>query len=260
MNKITCGSLFSGICDGFGLAAQWAGMEVAWQVEIEKKAHKYLQKNFPDSERFYDIRDCGEHNRAANRLAPVDIIFGGDPCQPHSVAGKRAGKKDDRYLWPEMLRIIRELRPPWVINENVAHTVHNLVLDQKITDLEAAGYATRAYIIPAVAVGAAHRRDRVWLVAYANGERLPAPAQGVSASRADEVLHRAGKRRSLFPQANRYDPVFSQQAIDAELFGETDGVPDKLFKIKGLGNALVPQIPYVFLSFIASMYEEPYSS
>ena len=83
---MTCGSLFSGICDGFGLAAQWAGMEVIWQVEIEKKAHAYLQKNFPDSERYYDIRDCG-----ANTLQPVDIIFGGDPCQNNSVArGKNA--------------------------------------------------------------------------------------------------------------------------------------------------------------------------
>ena len=255
MSKLTCGSLFSGICDGFGLAAQWAGMErgrpaVVWQVEIEKKAHQYLTKNFPDSEKFYDIRDCGAQN-----LRTVDIIFGGDPCQNNSVARHKSRPANDSYHWAEMLRIIRALRPAWALNENVVGSVHNLALDQKITDLEAAGYSTRAFVIPAVAVGAAHRRDRVWLVAYANSERLPAPTKSVDSGRFDQILHDAGHRQSLFPEAKRYDPIFARQETDPELFGEVYGVPDKLFKIKGLGNALVPQIPLIFLSIIVAMYD-----
>lgn len=250
MPKLTCGSLFSGICDGFGLAAQWAGMEVVWQVEIEKKAHRYLNKNFPDSEKFYDIRDCGSHN-----LRTVDIILGGDPCQPHSSSGRRRGKEDDRYLWPEMFRIVQELRPTWLINENVIGSIFTLALDQKVADLEAAGYTTRTFVIPAVAVGAAHRRDRVWLIAYAPGKRLQWPPRELGPDEYHQVWLDASERHHLLGSAHRYDGTFTESAIDPELFGETDGISDKLFKIKGLGNALVPQIPYVFLSIIASMYD-----
>lgn len=246
---IRCGSLFSGICDGFGLAAQWAGMEVVWQVEIEKKAHKYLTKNFPDSEKFYDIRDCGKHC-----LSAVDIIFGGDPCQPHSSSGKRRGTKDDRYLWPQMLRIIEELRPTFVLNENVVGSIHNLVLDEKMSGLEAAGYSTRAYVIPALAVGGAHRRDRVWLVAHSPGKRLQWNARQASAHEFNPLRFGSAERPNLHRTAHRYDGVFTSTPIDPELFGETDGVPDKLFKIKGLGNALVPQIPFVILSAIKQLY------
>lgn len=247
---ITCGSLFSGICDGFGLAAQWAGMSVLWQVEIEKKAHPYLAKNFPDSERFYDIRDCGARN-----LRPVDIVFGGDPCQNNSVARHKSRPKNDSYHWAEMLRIIRELRPNWVLNENVVGSIYTLALDKKITDLEAAGYTTRAFVIPALAVGAAHRRDRVWLVAHRNAKRLSTAEKSISQNRIDQVLHRAEQRRTLFPQANRYDSIFVGKEADPELFGEVDGISDKLFKIKGLGNALVPQIPFIILSYIQLISE-----
>ena len=242
---MTCGSLFSGICDGFGLAAQWAGMQVSWQVEIEKKAHKYLEKNFPDSERFYDIRNCGEHC-----LAPVDIIFGGDPCQPHSSSGKRRGKEDDRYLWPEMFRIVQELRPDWVLNENVFGSIYTLALDQKIADLESSGYTTQAFVIPACAVGAVHRRDRVWLVAYADIKRLQQPTWQACENGLDALRVETSQRDNLFGAAHRYNRAFTEASLDPELFGETDGVPDKLSKIKGLGNALVPQIPFRFLSII----------
>jgi len=157
------GSLYSNAIDGFAYAAQKLGMEVCWQVEINKEYHRYLNKNYPESEKHQYDGYVGKRN-----LEKVDIICGGDPCQPHSVSGVRRGKTDDRYRWPEMYRIIDELRPNWVINENVAGTISNMVLDQKITDLEKIGYTCQSYVIPAVAVNAWHIRNRVFLIAYAN--------------------------------------------------------------------------------------------
>ena len=108
------GSLFAGI-GGFELAATWAGITPVWSNEIEPFACKVLTKNFDHEIIQKDIREIGKHN-----LPAVDIISGGFPCQPFSQAGKRKGTEDNRYLWPEMLRIIRELQPSWVIGENVA--------------------------------------------------------------------------------------------------------------------------------------------
>jgi len=156
--------LFSGI-GGFSLAAKWAGIETVGFCEIDKYCQKILNKNFPGIPVFPDITKL-----RGDEVGSVDVIAGGDPCQPHSVAGNRKGTADDRYLWPQMFRVIKTARPTWVVNENVAGSISNGVLDQKIDDLEGIGYVARPFIIPACAAGAPHRRDRVWLVAYRDGE------------------------------------------------------------------------------------------
>jgi DNA (cytosine-5)-methyltransferase 1 len=151
------GSLFSGI-GGFDLGLERAGMEIVWQVENNPFCNKVLEKHWPNVKRYGDIKNV-------TNPEPVDLICGGFPCQPYSCAGKRLGAEDDRALWPEMFRIIQEVRPRWIIGENVVGFV-NLGLDNSISDLEREGYSVQAFIVPACAVNAPHRRDRVWIVAH----------------------------------------------------------------------------------------------
>ena len=161
--KLTHLSLFSGI-GGLDLAAEMAGFRTVGQCEWADYPAKVLEKHWPDVPRWRDIRTLtGGNFHEKTGLRTVDIISGGFPCQPFSVAGKRRGKEDDRYLWPEMLRVISELRPTWVVGENVAGIV-NMALDQVYADLENEGYTVYAFIIPACAVDAPHRRDRVCIV------------------------------------------------------------------------------------------------
>jgi DNA (cytosine-5)-methyltransferase 1 len=160
------GSLFSGI-GGFDLAAQWMGWENVFQVEIDPFCQKVLEKNFPTVKRHGDIK---QFNGTKYRGA-VDILTGGFPCQPFSSAGKRKGTDDNRYLWPEMLRVIREVQPAYVVGEKVGGLVNwsgGLVFDQVQADLENEGFETQAFILPACAINAPHRRDRIWFVAYSS--------------------------------------------------------------------------------------------
>lgn len=161
--KLTHLSLFSGI-GGLDLAAEMAGFQTVGQCEWADYPTKVLEKHWPNVPRWRDIRTLtGESFYEKTGIRTVDVISGGFPCQPFSVAGKRKGREDDRYLWPEMLRVISELRPTWVVGENVAGIV-NMALDQVYTDLENEGYAVRALIIPACAVDAPHRRDRCAII------------------------------------------------------------------------------------------------
>jgi len=153
------GSLFSGA--GLGdLGWMMAGFEIQWQVEIDKYCQKVLDLRFPESEKYYDIKKF-----KPKEAKPVDIVAGGFPCQPFSVAGKQKGDQDDRNLWPEMFRIIKKIRPSWVVCENVSGII-NIYLDIVLDDLESEGYATRTFVFPAHALGASHRRERIWIVGY----------------------------------------------------------------------------------------------
>lgn len=154
--------LFSGI-GGFALAASWAGFKTVGFSETDKYCNRVLMKNFPSVLNWGDVRNV-------RNLQNIDLLTGGFPCQPFSCAGSRKGNKDDRHLWPEYLRIIRDCRPYWVVAENVNGLI-NLGLDDVLDDLENEGYETQTFIIPASAVGAPHRRERLWIVANANGER-----------------------------------------------------------------------------------------
>lgn len=160
------GSLFSGI-GGFDLAAQWMGWNNVFHCEWMPFPRQVLNYHFPTSISYHDITktDFTIHR------GTIDVLTGGFPCQPYSVAGKRLGKEDERHLWPEMLRAIREIEPRFVVGENVRGLVNwngGLVFDEVQTDLENAGYEVIPFILPACAVGAPHRRDRVWFVAHRN--------------------------------------------------------------------------------------------
>jgi DNA (cytosine-5)-methyltransferase 1 len=164
MKQKTFISLFSGI-GGLDLGLEWAGWQCVAQVEKDDYCRRVLAKHWPDVPRFEDVHDVGRHN-----LPTADAVVGGFPCQPHSYAGQRRGAADDRNLWPEYLRIITELAPAWVVGENVPG-LRTTMLDDIISDLEGAGYAVQTFDIPAIAFDARHIRHRLFIVAYAEGER-----------------------------------------------------------------------------------------
>lgn len=166
---MTHGSLFSGI-GGFDLAAAWAGWTNVFNCEIDPFCRRVLKYHFPESEQYEDIRTT-DFTVWRDR---VDVLTGGFPCQPFSLAGKRRGTADDRYLWPAMLGVVRTVRPRWVVGENVLGIVNwsqGMVFEQVCADLEAAGYEMQAYLIPAAGVGAPHLRYRTWFVAHRGDAR-----------------------------------------------------------------------------------------
>ena len=162
-------SLFSGI-GGFDLAAEWMGWENVFHCDINPFGKKVLEYYYPKSISYGDITktDFSIHR------GDIDILTGGFPCQPYSLAGKRKGKEDERHLWPQMLRAIREIQPRWIIGENVYGLVNwdgGLVFHEVQSDLEAEGYEVFSYVLPACSINAPHRRDRIWFVAYAESSR-----------------------------------------------------------------------------------------
>jgi len=158
--------LFAGI-GGFSYAGERlvGGYETVAFCEYDEHAQKVLRKHWPDTEIIKDIRDLADD--AERFRGSVDIVCGGYPCQPFSLAGVRRGDQDDRHLWPEMLRVIKAVRPRWIIGENVAGHI-TMGLDTVLSDLQGARYQARAYVLPAVAADAPHRRDRCWIVGYSD--------------------------------------------------------------------------------------------
>ena len=190
---ITHLSLFSGI-GGIDLAAEWAGIRTIGQCEWAEYPTKVLERHWPDVPRWKDIRTLtGESFYARTGRRTVDIISGGFPCQPFSIAGKRRGKEDDRYLWPEMVRVIKELRPAWIVGENVAGII-KMALPDILSELVGLGYRTRTFLIPACAVGARHRRYRVAIVAHTDvGRRIHGQDEVNTDERGRQTQHKTGK-------------------------------------------------------------------
>jgi DNA (cytosine-5)-methyltransferase 1 len=165
MEKLRHGSLFSGI-GGFDLAAEWMGWDNVFHCEWNEFGQKVLKHYWPQAESFSDITKTD----FTKYYGTVDIITGGFPCQPYSSAGKRKGKEDERHLWPEMCRAIREISPRFVVGENVRGLTNwngGLVFDEVCAELESLGYQVAPIIIPACALNAPHKRERIWFVAYA---------------------------------------------------------------------------------------------
>ena len=275
--------LFSGI-GGFSLGLKRAGMETIGFCEIDPFCRKVLAKHWPDVTIHTDIRRLDGKDYKGR----AEIICGGFPCQPFSQAGKRRGTEDDRHLWPEMLRVISEVRPTWVIGENVIGFV-KMELDSVLSDLEGEGYQTRAFIIPACGIDAPHKRDRVWIIAHANSEgesdgpvnEGPRPRQlelmadpdsgfssvtqqAVQAGRTttnsggEDVAHSESERvQRLWSSGEQKPHTYGGQKLslcgserprpaywEAEpgMGRVVDGIPNRVDRIKGLGNAVVPMV------------------
>lgn len=158
--KLTHIDLFSGI-GGFTLSGEWAGFRTIVFCEKDEFCKKVLKKHWPEIPIIKEIRDFD-----GTKWRGATLLTGGFPCQPFSVAGQRRGKEDDRYLWPEMLKIINEARPHWILAENVPG-IFRMALDTLLADLEGEGYIAGTFIIPACSLNAPHRRNRVWIVAHA---------------------------------------------------------------------------------------------
>jgi len=222
--------LFSGI-GGFSLGLGRAGMQTVGFCEIEDYPSAIIKKHWPDVPNYRDVRKLD----GTKLKGTVDLICGGFPCQPFSVAGKQKGKEDDRHLWPDMLRLIREIEPSWVIGENVAGFI-KMALDDVLLDLENEGYTAQSFVIPACAVGADHRRDRVWIVAHTN--RLRIQGHSIKQVLGGGALQKSSYR-SIKGWAKRSD-IPKPRVIRG-----TDGVPSRVDRTKALGNAVVPQIPEI---------------
>lgn len=222
--------LFSGI-GGFALAAQWVGgIETVAFCEIDPWARQVLAKNFPGTPIHDDVRTL-----KPNDYGRIDLITGGYPCQPFSVAGLRRGEEDDRHLWPVMRGIIAEAMPRMVLCENVAGHI-TLGLDEVLSDLESLGYSCGATIIPACAVGAGHRRDRLWIIAHSKCEGWQGhqPNDCVSLS-------------AFAPYAKPCHGIAETWTQLARCRGglrESDGLSVQMVRniTKGAGNAIVPQV------------------
>jgi DNA (cytosine-5)-methyltransferase 1 len=246
--------LFSGI-GGFALAARNVGWQTVGFCESEPFCQSVLRKHWPDVPIHDDVRTL-----TSDAVGSVDIITGGYPCQPFSLAGERRGQDDDRHLWPHFARLIRELRPRWVLGENVAGHV-TLGLDDVLADLEGLGYSWEAFVIPAAAVDARHRRDRVWIAANASGDELrnesgrsSGPSRADTAEPRDdgaqEPVANCHVSRLAQREGERSDPRTKLQAAERAsrwlpepgVGRVADGIPGRVDRLRALGNAIVPQV------------------
>ena len=173
--------LFSGI-GGFSLGLERAGMETVAFCEYDKKCRQVLKKHWPRVPQYEDVRTLTKEQLDKDGITDIGLICGGYPCQPFSTAGKRQGEADDRALWKEYFRLIKEIRPTWVIAENVAGHI-SMGLDNVLADLESEDYAVQTFVIPACAVDAKHRRDRVWIIANNDSDGCYVDDEGQSGSK-----------------------------------------------------------------------------
>jgi len=263
--------LFSGI-GGFSLAAHWAGFETVGFCEIESYCRQVLKKHWPEVPIHNDVRELD-----GNEYGSIDLITGGYPCQPFSLAGARKGHDDHRHLWPEMLRVIAQARPTWVVAENVTGHI-TMGLDTVLTDLESEGYAARAVVIPACGINAPHRRDRVWIMANTQGlhdrrshtnpnqRQKQKPGNRSCATNVANTNAARPQEREIFARRkSQARSTHERQAAERADWWPTEpgvgrvanGVPSRVDRIKGLGNAIVPQVAFQILKPIAKLLSDP---
>jgi DNA (cytosine-5)-methyltransferase 1 len=239
---MTHGSLFSGI-GGFDLAAEWMGWENVFHCEWNEFGQQVLKHYWPKAISYEDITktDFTIHR------GRINILTGGFPCQPYSSAGKRLGKEDDRHLWPEMLRAIREIQPCWVVGENVRGIINwngGMVFDEVQADMENEGYEVLPFLLPACGVNAPHRRDRIWFVANSNSERCE---WGMHKEDREEAERFFGSRNAR-EAGGAWENFPTQSPIhngDDGFSSKLDGITFSKWRnesIKAGGNAIVPQV------------------
>jgi DNA (cytosine-5)-methyltransferase 1 len=269
--------LFSGI-GGFSLGLEaTGGFETKAFCDIEKYPRQVLQKHWPHVKQYEDIKELNYERLKADGIDSIDIITGGYPCQPFSIAGRQKGEQDPRHLWPEYFRLVKELRPTWVIGENVSGHI-KLGLDTVIEDLESEDYSVRPFSISASSIGANHQRERIWILAHSRRSQWPrAELRGENenetrkenanqferssstsevdvANTNDERLQRQWQSRNQF--TSRFNSSRESSEEGQRTMGQgwwesepnmgrvAHGIPKRVDRLKSLGNSLVPQIPY----------------
>ena len=221
--------LFSGV-GGFALAGQMVGgIKTVAFCEIDPWARQILSKNFPGVPIHDDVKTLNPKD-----YGKIDIITGGYPCQPFSTAGHKRGEADPRHLWPHMRRVIQEAGPTWVLCENVDGHVRQ-GLDQVLQEMEADGYTVQPMLIPAAGVGARHRRNRVWILAH---------RESVGRGQGDANQGGSDERVQARQEPRSWDVLDSVwgEPLEALFGGEAYGLPDRVDRLRGLGNAIVPQV------------------
>ncbi len=249
INLLTHFSLFTGI-GGIDLAAEQAGFVTVGQCELADYPYQLLRKHWPGVPKWRDIRDVTAKSVQATGIHHVTLVSGGFPCQPYSIAGKRRGEKDDRHLWPEMRRVVAELRPRWVLGENVAHFVH-MGLDDMLADLEVGGYEAWAVVLPACAVGAPNRRNRVFIVAHSDEQRCD---EGQNETGMAGQTPAGGQKTGTWMLRHFRGRSGRIWTAPESCFERVDyGIPTELDRLRALGNAVNPQQVYPILKTIADI-------
>lgn len=286
---------------GFDLAAQWMGWKNVFQVEWDLYCQEVLKKNFKQSQRYGNIDEFdGKKYRGT-----INVLSGGPPCQPASNAGKRKGEKDDRWKWPEAIRVFGEIMPDIGVFENPDDLLtldNGRAFERICLSLEDFGYTVETYGIPAACVGAWHERDRIWIIAYANHlydsrgldtgtRRAKAKGDKISDERKRETSHRqrirfeplagapfvtntdpsglpfttCSKLKSLYQTYGAFaGSSLNRRITETGAYWKTEpgvgrmvhGIPNRVDRIKALGNAVVPQVVFEIFKTIQSMYDQ----
>lgn len=262
------GSLFSGI-GGFDLAAQWMGWENIFHCEIDEFCNNILKYYWPKAKNYYDIKKTS----FTPHKGTIDIVSGGFPCQPYSVAGKRKGKDDDRHLWPENIRAIREIQPRWYVGENVPGLINwskGMVFEEVQTSLEDSGFEVfPPLILPASSLQAPHQRDRLWIVAFNRSNKKNGIITNTNESgleRNVQTEQQRFERKNEKHSGSSYNRIFSASKrweafpTESPLYNGNDGLSDRLDNItfskwrketiRTGGNAIVPPLAYEIFKII----------
>lgn len=286
-------SLFTGI-GGIDLAAEWAGFETVGQCEWADYPTSVLEKHWPDVPRWRDVKDVTAESIREQGIADITLLSGGFPCQPHSVAGERKGSADERDLWGEFARVICETKPRWVLGENVPGlytTEDGRFFGRILNDLAETGYSVGWCCYGANVVGAPHKRDRVFIIAYPNSFRPQRRenARGIRESKKNSKKQLRGLYQALLRNTDsepelqtntttkpfggersarkgtawehgRKTPGTYWEISEPPVLGVDDGLSNRVDRSIALGNAVVPQQVYPILQAIADIEGAPKKS